>query len=315
MTHNLSHLERCEFFVVLRNLQKHFGLSSEWGADPLTDVKILRVQQPALMNFAGREVQSISEFKITDDKKLLDLKIRNFGMFSPYGPLPIHITEHAIHQRLRWHTEAFNDLVNLPVNRLALLLYRAWAQLKPSVAADNLFENKFETKIAIFSGNNFSATHEDVRKVRSRWPAAYVRKERSLYDLMNIISEFYNVKCRIIPRIGDWFDVPFSESSGSILGNFKLGHSNIGQRFFDSEIKFKVIIGPIDSTKYSKFERDTVHVNSIKRVVNDFVENRFLPIFELHVQTSQDMSGYLGGARIGRSSWLRAKSQLVTLPI
>ena len=315
MKQDLIHLERCEFFVVLRTLQKYFNSKTQWGVDPLVDINFLRIQQPAMMSFAGREVQSISEFEIYDKKKLLDIKIRNFGMFAPYGPLPIHMTEHAIHQRLRWHTEAFNDLVNLPVNRLALLFYRAWAQLKPSVGADNLFENKFESKIGIFSGNNFSSNHEDIRKVRNRWPAAYVRKERPLYDLARIINHFFDVGCKIIPRVGEWFDVPNEEHSGSKLFKFKLGHSSIGRRFFDPKFKFKVVIGPIDVNRYSLFERNTRHVNSIKRVVNDYVEHRYDSFFELCVQTSPEMSGRLGSARIGRSSWLKAKSQIVTLHI
>ena len=50
----------------------------------------LCITQPADMGFASREIASI----VQRPTQVL-IQARHFGMFAPYGPLPIHVTEHA----------------------------------------------------------------------------------------------------------------------------------------------------------------------------------------------------------------------------
>ncbi|WP_268619478.1 type VI secretion system baseplate subunit TssG, partial [Escherichia coli] len=92
----------------------------------------LCITQPADMAFASREIASI----VQRPKQVL-IQARHFGMFAPYGPLPIHVTEHARTEVIARRNQAFQQFVGIVSQRFAVLHYRAWAQLKAMIGHEH----------------------------------------------------------------------------------------------------------------------------------------------------------------------------------
>lgn len=106
------------------------------------------------MGFASREIASI----VQRPTQVL-IQARHFGMFAPYGPLPIHVTEHARTEVIARRNQAFQQFVGIVSQRFAVLHYRAWAQLKAMIGHDH---DDDKTRSCIICGRRWAST--------PRWP-------------------------------------------------------------------------------------------------------------------------------------------------
>jgi type VI secretion system protein ImpH len=297
---------RQDFFELLRRI--------EWASH--SDVRLgepgqqqIRIYQPADLSFAPREVADVRQ-PLGDGQTAEPVIItcRHFGLFAPYGPLPIHITEHARNELLARRNRAFQDFAGILSQRMAILHYRAWSQLHVAVGHDHKENNRFRAHLCQIVGlpAEPDVSHH-IRKVREAFPGAYLPGRGSLRKLQEILTHYFSVPVRLTPHKGTWIDDTRNQECQR-MGH--LGSTRIGKRFFDAQHSLAVSIGPVIGNEYLKYQRGSERLKTLVHLCHDFVRHRMVLDVSIIIQTSPDMACHLRSGRLGLHSWLNPGTAL-----
>lgn len=278
----------------------------------------LHLEQPARMDFATAEVSDVEvDMPLAADSGAwpeVTVSYRHFGLFAPYGPLPLHVTEHAMLEKRVERNAAFERFVNLMCGDLAWSHYAAWAALHPVLGYDR-FRNTFAERIASLANATASASDDaardrDVNACRCSYPGVYYAPHRSLSDLQRMLRAYFGVALRVLPRYGRWIRVPNASRSPR-----QPGHWRLGSRVWDAQLSLEILIGPIDADTFHNWQRGAPTVRAVSSVVTDFADGRVQPVVKVQVRTRPELAGKVGRMRLGINSWSRPNHSLVTLTV
>lgn len=303
-----------DFFELLRRIERATPHYPRLGSSGGRRHRQLRIIQPADMAFAPREVADIrQEINSTGQEPRLTIYSRHFGLFAPYGPLPIHITEHARNESLAKRNQAFQDFASILSQRLAILHYRAWAQMNVAVGHDRASANAFLHHIRQLVGvTTTQKLNRHITRVRTLFPGAYLPGRGSLHTLQQLLSQYFSVPIRLTPHQGLWIEDNYN-TENQRLG--KLGATRIGRRFFDVQHSLVINIGPIAEPDYLNYQRGSERLQTLVHLCHDFVRHRMILQVNLLVQTSPAMACHLGKGKLSRHSWLKPGSALRVHPL
>ncbi|KVE27311.1 type VI secretion protein [Burkholderia singularis] len=281
----------------------------------------LRIEQLAGMHFASTEVESVdvelSRFVEADDHPQVKVTQRHFGLFAPYGPMPLHVTEHAMQEKRFERNAAFERFVNLACGDLAWLHYLAWSSMHPVLGyerARNPFVERVTSLANARAKTSGLAPGETVERhalaCRRAFPGIYCAPRRSLADLQRMLTRYFNVPLRIVPRYGRWIPVP-----GSRGGGLRIGAWRLGARIWDVQHSLEIVIGPIEADEFYRWQRRAAAIMAVHTVTADFVDGRIDPVIKVQVRTRPELAGKVGRMRIGVDAWSRPNHALRTLTI
>jgi type VI secretion system protein ImpH len=298
---------RQNFFELMRRIDHGAKGASRLGERPGFDRRRVDIRQPADFGFASREVSSLRQSRdpVSGDA-MVHLELRHFGPFAPYGPLPIDITEYARDASLADRQRAFEDFVNLPVARLAVLYYRAWAQLKESVCYDRT-DNAFLRRLSsVVSASNHASARPHLLALRRAFPGVYVRSAASFVQLQKMLSHYFGLPIRVTPRAAGWIEPARTAGHREAdIGHARLGELRLGRRFHDVQHRIEITIGPVDAPAYLDWQCDGARLAELEDIVDDFTGQRVVAAMALDIRTTPAMAMRLSQARIGRTTWLR----------
>ncbi|WP_444823310.1 type VI secretion system baseplate subunit TssG [Yersinia pseudotuberculosis] len=303
-----------DFFELLRRIERATPEQGRLGTQRDRSHLRLRIIQPADMGFAPREVSDIRQ-TLNTHQHLAEITIfcRHFGLFAPYGPLPIHVTEHARNEALAKRNQAFEHFAGILSQRMAILHYRSWAQMHVAVGHDRASANPFMNHVRQIVGlTPQQALNSHVDRVRRCFPGGYLPGRGSLRKLQEILSLYFSVPIRVEARKGLWIDDSRNIESQR-MG--RLGNTRIGSRFFDVQHSLVLSIGPVSDPQYLDFQRNSKRINTLVQICHDFVRHRMVLDVQLIIQTSPNMACRLGGGTLSRHSWLKPGSALSIQPI
>lgn len=309
-----------DFFELLRRIERATPEQKRLGSLGDKSNVRLRIIQPADMSFAPREVSDVRQGP-NARHQLAEITIfcRHFGLFAPYGPLPIHVTEHARNEALSKRNQAFEHFAGILSQRMAILHYRAWAQMHVAVGHDRVSENAFLHRLRQMAGLSLQqdltsqqALNPHIERVRRCFPGAYLPGRGSLRKLQDIISQYFAVPIRLEARKGLWIDDAHN-ALNQRMG--RLGSTRVGRRFFDVQHSLLLSIGPVSDPQYLDFQRNSERINTLVRVCHDFVRHRMVLDVQLIIKTSPSMACRLGGGTLSRHCWLKPDSALRIQPI
>lgn len=281
------------------------------GIRPGWDQGWLRLEQAAELYFSGSELQEVRlEALASDDplipaRQLLRIRMRHFGLFAPYGPLPIHVTEHAKHQRNFERNGGFEAFLNVLSGHLALLDYRAYANTHPVLSLyahpDHLgFTERLGQLASAWMAGDSRALDAHIARCRRSASWAYVRPERSLSGLGKILGDYFAVPITITPRYGRWIEI-----GGDASGEKRLGRWRIGQRIFDTQSAIQVTVGPLEAKDFPLFQRASERMKAMLRLIEDYTGSMAEARIDVAVRTSPSLRAVLGRSRIGQDSWVK----------
>jgi type VI secretion system protein ImpH len=311
---------RKTFDELMRRLEQLVAVDGR-GIRPGWDQNWLQIEQAAELYFSGTDLQRVtlapdvyseadpgepSGYKVT-------VRVRNFGLFAPYGPMPIHVTEHAKHERSLKRNAGFEAFVNLLSGHLAILNYRAYANTHPllSLFAHPRLEGFSERLGRLASGwmaGNDSELSRHVLRCRKGAAWAYVRPERSLSVLESLLAGYFAIPVKISPRYGRWIEVGPGDSREKRLGQWR-----VGRRVFDSQSAIHVQIGPVDAVDFPKFQRASERMKTMVRVIEDYTGGQASARIDVQVRTASSLRASLGQSRIGQDTWIKPSKGLKTV--
>lgn len=274
----------------------------------------LHIVQPADMSFAPGEVQAVEQkiHAISGQQQVI-IVCRHFGLFAPYGPLPIHMTEHARHQRLLKRNTAFEHFISLLTQRLAVLHYRAWSNLHVALGYENPLGNAFMGRLQKINGfADLDSRFSDYQRVRNSVPAAFLPGRGNLKNLQQILVSYFSIPLTIIPRYPSWIEDPDNRHL-QVLG--RMGATRLGKRFFDCQHTVKLRIGPLAYPDYLDFQAGGRRLGALLAICRDFVSHQLLFNVELLMTTTPDLSAKLGRWHLGKSGWLKTNFSIYSQPI
>ena len=267
----------------------------------------LKLEQEAKLSFAASEVSAVNlvypDFG-DDDQFELQVAYRHFGLFAPYGPLPIHITEHGLHEK------SFVSFLNMLSANLTWLHYSAWSAMHPVLASERV-NNAFLKRVtslanAVSLPQSLAADDRHAQACRRSFPGLYLSRQRPLPALQRLLQNYFAINLQVKPRSGRWIPVPTTDSNQKQLGQWRLG-----SRVWDAQLALDVLIGPIDASEFKNWQKRAKAIRALVAVVNDYAEGQIQPV----VKTRPELAGRIGNMQIGVDSWLHPDYQIKTLTV
>lgn len=242
-----------EFFEAMRRLEcayadrPRFGHSTRPADDPV------RLAHAVSLEFAPRGIDRFEPGTPNGPARLYGLFL---GLFGSNGPLPLHLTEHAIDRERNANDRALVAFSDVFHHRMLSLFYRAWADSQPTVQGDRPDSDRFQTYVGALIG--MATPH---LAARDALPDAYKRffagrlvpQARNAEGLEGFLEHYFGVTVRVIEFVADWMRMPDDAhlrlgSPMSALGT----HAVIGAHVRGAQQRFRLRIGPLTRHEFKR---------------------------------------------------------------
>jgi type VI secretion system protein ImpH len=312
--HDLSDVlqSKSQYFELMRTLERASSLMSTRpaGHDSRVLPQFVRLLQPSLMSFAAAEVHDVSLSSPSagaSQVSELVIRQRGFGLFAPYGPLPLHITEHAFNEKLFHKSAAFESFIGLLIERLTWMYYCSWSAMHPALGWERS-RNSFRERLDSLSRSDKRSAavsrhaHGTAALVcRQSHPGLYFAGARSLQRLRWILQHYFRQSVQVFPRHKKWWPAPEVNRSKNRIGSWRLG-----SRMLDAQQHIAIEVGPVKASEYALWRRNGDALKSLISLVTDYTEGRVSVVVDVCVVASSDMGARVGGWRLGLGGWLSA---------
>ncbi len=265
-----------DFFALLRRVEGLTPESPRLGRAARPSQEALRLGEEPELDFAPAALASLTQGKGPAPR----LGVRFFGLLGPQGPMPLHLTEYArerLHQRGDPTLSRFLDVFH---HRLLLFFYRAWAQSQPAVQHDRPESDRYAAWLGAAVGLDGRLRPQDSLPQTARLFNAGLMggQARHPEGLAKILSQHFGVPVRIEQHVPHW--LPVEDSERTRLGHARnrrerigatpaaLGrNTSIGNKAWDRQFLFRVVLGPLSREKYEQFLPD----GSAWKPLNDWI--------------------------------------------
>jgi type VI secretion system protein ImpH len=308
------------FFELMRRferLHQERAPSQGQAAQLRRQPRWLRLEQAAELDFAPAEVQSVElrldPFDSAAEPELL-VRQRHFGLYAPYGPLPVFVTEHAMQERRFERNPAFERFVNLVSAQLAWNHYCAWSALHPVLGyerARNSFVQRLGQLSNVLPGT--AATPggaEHALACRAAWPGFYLTRQRPLAPLRRMLEQYFQVPVQVLARAGRWMAVPNQGRDPRRLGQWR-----VGRRVLDAQLQAQIVVGPLECQAFGQWKRKSPCVAALMQIANDYTDGHLQPRVLVQIRTRADMAGRLGAMALGHDAWAHPGDSIQTLNV
>lgn len=301
-----------------------------------------RVRSAATLGFPTGAITRIT--RVSADPALVlgqvHVELACFGFIGPAGVLPRHYTSLVIERYRRHRDTTLRDFLDIFLQRLAPLLYRAWAKYRPSVQyeqtllrsqsapwdeAARIVRDPVTAAVASLAGIGGTALDGRMQAADAAvlaFATHFARQPRSAGALEQMLSEVVGTGVRVVQFVGRWLrlepaDVTRLAGGGASEGlHARLGiDAIVGNRVWDVESAFEVRLGPLDDVGF----RSRLPGGPLVAALGDFIRLYVGPQFHVQLRlvlaaahvpgsrlggSSVDGRGLPSGTRLGWTSWL-----------
>jgi type VI secretion system protein ImpH len=300
-----------DFYQTLRRIECLHPTQPRLGKAPRPADEPIRLAQEPSLAFAPASFASCE----ADNEGLPPrLEQRILGLLGPNGPLPLHLTEHALNRMLHNGDKTFARFLDVFHHRMLLLFYRAWADAQPTVAADRADEDRFAFYLGALGGWSTSdAQVADAvpRAAKNYFAGHFARPQRNAEALASMLSEYFGLPASVEEFPVSWLALP--EDQRSALGGppregIALGRGTVlGEHVCDVQSKFRIRLGPMDIERYESFLPSGEKLAVLVDWVRSWVGFEFEWEVVLVLQRAEVSGIQLGReGRLGWTSWLGA---------
>jgi type VI secretion system protein ImpH len=299
-----------DYFQILRLLENAFPDKPRIGESlrPRDDV-VRFCQIPELIFHAN----SVSHFTPATNEGAARLYVNFFGLMGANAPMPTHLTEYA-RDRLRNSGDAtLTRFLDVFHHRLLAMFYRARAMSEPTISLDRADNDRFSNFLGSFFGIGSPALRErdpvsDFAKLH--FAGLLANKTRPASGLVTVLREYFKLPIKLEQFVGHWMHLPIEARSA--LGapeGAQLGISTVlGERVWDSQNKFRLIVGPLEYAEYCRMLPGGESMQRLVAWVRNYVGDALEWDVKLILKKEEIPPLKLGGdTRLGLSTWLASK--------
>jgi type VI secretion system protein ImpH len=299
---------RMDFFQVLRLIENAYPQLPRIGSSLRPRDDAVRFgQDPGLIFHSTM----LGQYTRADADARARLAVNFFGLLGANGPMPTHITEY-VRDRLRHGGDAtllaFLDVFH---HRMLSLFYRARASTEPAISLDRADGDRF----SVFVGSMFGIGAPALRDrddigdfAKLHFAGLLANRARPASGLVSILREYFKLPLHIEQFVGHWMRLPAEIQSriGRIEDGNRLGASlMLGRKVWDSQNKFRIVIGPLGYDDYRRFMPGGDSLKRLMAWVKTYVGLALDWDVRLIMNKEELPPLRLGGPlRVGWSTWL-----------
>ena len=302
------------FYQTVRRLNCFYQDKSLTGHSYKPSDDPVRFSQEPYTSFAP---STINGLEIDHSSRYPRLSQCFIGMFGPNGPLPLHVTEYARDRSRHHRDKAMSRFIDMFHHRIVSLFYSAWAQSQPTVQFDRPAEDRFAMYVgSLFGLGPPSLRNADAMQHLSKLGFAghLSSLPRHVSGLISLLGGYFNVPTRVVEYIAHWMKIPQTDlvRLGEDSTKGRLGVDTvIGERVWQRQDKFRVILGPLSLQQYESFLPDGSSFQSLVSVVRNYVGLEYLWETNLILAKDEKPVTCLGkSGALGWTSWLKTERQL-----
>ena len=239
------------------------------------------------------------------------LQVEFFGLFGPEGPLPLHLTEYARDRRRNHRDRTLQSFADMFHHRALSLLWRAWADSRPTVSYDRPEEDRWATYVAALIGYAAASLRErDAMPDRAKlhFAGLLANQTRHAEGLGAILSAFFDVPVRVECFVGVCLALPPADHTrlGGGATVAALGATALlGGRAWTRQQKFRVVVGPLALADYLRLLPGGDSFHRLVPIVRNYVGDVMLWDVNLVLRRAEVPDTTLGQAgRLGWTTWL-----------
>lgn len=307
-----EHATRFDFFQALRLLECAHADAPRFGKARRSKDDPIRLDQEPHVTFP---TGSLTAFRPGDGDRAGRLQVRLFGLFGPSGPLPLHLTVHALERLRQDHDSTFRDFCDVFHHRLLALFYRAWADARPTVQADRPERDRFQLYLGALTGLGLPSLRSRDRvpdRAKLRHAGLLGQQTRHPDALAAFIRNVLELPVRIEELIAGWLELPthlrcrlgLDPAAGTLARS-----AVVGTRSWQRQHRFRIVLGPLS---FADFERLLPAPGSqlplLLALVRGAVGNELAFDFRLVLRAEEVPAARLDrSARLGWTAWLGAE--------
>src|SRR5690606_16653418 len=247
---------RFDFFQAVRLLAAIFPADKAVGGDGLPNEEPVRFRSNVTLDFPPSEIQRIAEFRDElTDKERLEMVVNFMGMVGSSGVLPIHYTELVL-DRIRHRDTAMWAFLDIFTHRTVSMFFRAWAKYRFPIAYER-GNDEFTSYLYDLAGLGTPGLRGRMGfddEALLPYVGFISQKPHSASALASTLADCFRIKARVIQSCGQWLNLTKGDITHLGQKNSSLARpALIGNRVWDQQSKFRVMLGPLPFNKFQAF--------------------------------------------------------------
>ena len=244
-----------EFFQLVRLLSRLAPDRAPVGKFANPAKETVRFEATPTLSFPPTEVRGLS----LDEEGPPRMSVHFFGLIGALGVLPTQYTE-LVRERKRSGDHAIGDFLNLFQHRMLSLFVRAWERSRPGIGFERGQDGVFHRILMCLIGMGTPGLSGRLA-VNDQTLVYYAgllsQMPRSSSALEQVISEYFDVACEVIPFAGAWRPIDKNAqtrfrdrpSDTESLGRGAV----IGDEVWDQQSVIRLRLGPLPLPQYVDF--------------------------------------------------------------
>ncbi|WP_241627645.1 type VI secretion system baseplate subunit TssG [Rosenbergiella epipactidis] len=289
---------------MLRKLSARFPAMPIPGSASLPAQENFRLSQKAHMNFAPREIASL-----TPSQDKINIELFGLGVWGPQGAMPLHLTELA-YTRAESHDHTLNAFVDMFHHRALAQFWRAWFVSQDTATLDRPDDERFSFYVGSLAGLDPRELLDSALPLHPRLSSAphLIRESRNPEGLIGALHYYFGVPVQLQEFSSQWIIIEETDctqlgimNSSSSLGNGAI----LGNRVIDRQHKFQLIFGPLSLEQYLCFSPSGEDLPVLREWVRNFVGFEYAWEVSLVLSAEEVPYASLGEThQLGYTSWL-----------
>lgn len=301
-----------DFFEAVRRIEQLNSDKPRMGCGTSPDDEAVRFGQEPSLAFA---TSTIADFQVNTGSDAARMIVNFFGLLGPNGPMPLHVTEFVRSRALNYYDPTLQRFLDIFHHRLIALFYRAWALNEQAVSYDRPDDDWISHFVGSLIGLD-SRQHSDRNdKVpfygKCYWAGRLIQVARNSEGLEAILADYFDVPVAIEEFKGSWLDIPeqYYLELGKNQDNATLGmNAVLGDSYYTKTEKFKIIVGPLDLSRYEELLPCTDSYARLKDWVNSYLVKPLQWDLEVILKAEEVPQTTLGSyGQLGYTSWLKSQ--------
>ena len=303
-----------DFNRVMRELEAEHADSPRFGHSVRPAEDAVRLGQEASVDFASA---MLAGWVPGEDGRADRLIVNFFGLFGPDGPLPLHLTEYARDRLRNERDPTFQRFADLFHHRALSLMYRAWADVRPTVAFDRPATDRFAGYVGALAGLGSPALRgrdamPDLTKLH--FAGLMANQTRHAEGLSAILSAFFTTPVRVECFVGAWLTLGPQDHTRLSGGGepAQLGRGALlGARVWSRQHKFRLVFGPLSLAEYERLLPGGPSFHKLVPIVRNYAGDVLAWDVQFVLRRREVPDTRLGQAgRLGWTTWLKPRRSL-----